>query len=97
MAFQGNIQKKFDVEYAPVYYPSSEKKLKGLFRPCSTERLFVPDILSEYDSVIYLDTDIIFMAPPEQLWNEFSKFGTTHMVAMAPNLAHYGIKKTSKV
>lgn len=36
------------------------------------------------DSLLYVDTDILFLHPVEQIWNFLSKFNSTHMAAMAP-------------
>ncbi|RXG67460.1 hypothetical protein Avbf_08015 [Armadillidium vulgare] len=44
---------------------------------------------SSVDSVVYLDTDMIFLKPPEDLWEEFSKFDSFQISGMAPCLFHY--------
>ena len=57
--------------------------MQYMFRICSTERLLLPSILAEEEAVIYLDTDLIFMAPPSLLWNEFQRFDSNHIAALA--------------
>ena len=58
--------------------------MQYMFRICSSERLLLPSILAEEEAVIYLDTDLIFMAPPSLLWNEFQRFDSNHIAALAP-------------
>lgn len=36
------------------------------------------------DSLLYVDTDILFLQPVEQIWNFLSQFNSSHMAAMAP-------------
>ena len=63
--------------------------MKENFRICATERLFLPLILSEEDAVIYLDSDVIWMVPPSELWNEFLQFNSEHLSAIGPVLSYY--------
>lgn len=42
-------------------------------------------ILSDYDSVIHVDSDVIFMSPVEQLWHYFSAMNSSQIMAMAPD------------
>ncbi len=39
--------------------------------------------MPNYDSVIHVDGDVIFLAPVEQLWNFFDKMNSTQMLALA--------------
>lgn len=68
--------------------------MRRLFRPCATLRLFLPDLL-DYDSIIYLDTDIIFLRNIESLWSEFDNFRELTLGAMGPCLFHYGTSRNS--
>lgn len=34
--------------------------------------------------MLYVDTDIIFLQPVEEIWNLLSHFNSTHLAAMAP-------------
>ena len=43
--------------------------IKTEFAPCATQRLFFPQILPEYNNVLYVDTDIIFLSDPLHVWN----------------------------
>jgi len=73
-----------------VWYPEEREEMRSMFRVCATERLFVPDIFPDMDRAIYIDTDLIFMRPPEDLWSFFDSFSPVHVAAMAPCMYHYG-------
>jgi len=73
-----------------VWYPEDREDMRTMFRVCATERLFVPDMFPDMDRAIYIDTDLIFMRPPEDLWSFFDSFSESHVAAMAPCMYHYG-------
>lgn len=41
-------------------------------------------ILKEVDSLLYVDTDIIFLQPVEDIWALLSHFNSSQLAAMAP-------------
>lgn len=41
-------------------------------------------ILTEVDSLLYVDTDIIFLQPVEDIWALLSHFNSSQLAAMAP-------------
>lgn len=41
-------------------------------------------ILTELDSLLYVDTDIIFLQPVEDIWALLSHFNSSQLAAMAP-------------
>ena len=47
-----------------------EPIFKSAFAPCATQRLFFPQILPEYNSLLYVDTDIIFLQDPFEVWKQ---------------------------
>jgi len=73
-----------------IWYPEDRQDMRTMFRVCATERLFVPDIFPDMDRAIYIDTDLIFMRPPEDLWSFFDSFSASQVAAMAPCMYHYG-------
>lgn len=88
-----------------VRYPPGSAWMKKMFRPCATLRLFLPELLpvDAWDSVIYLDTDVIFLQSVQALWSQFKRFDdaltregsretgqSKKLAAMAPCLFHYG-------
>ncbi|XP_064109880.1 glucoside xylosyltransferase 2-like isoform X1 [Macrobrachium nipponense] len=86
-------QRKITMEYRYVWYPPNRVDMRNMFRVCATERLFLPEMFPELDAAIYIDTDLIFMRPPDDLWNEFDRFNDRQVAAMAPCLYHYGSKR----
>ena len=42
------------------------------------------DILTTIDSVIYIDTDILFLSNVRSLWRFFRKFNSTQLAALTP-------------
>ncbi|XP_063873182.1 glucoside xylosyltransferase 1-like isoform X1 [Scylla paramamosain] len=83
-------QRRVSFEWYPVWYPEDREDMRSMFRTCATERLFLPDMFPSVDAAIYVDTDLIFLSPPEDLWAEFQKFDEVQVAAMAPCLYHYG-------
>ncbi|XP_045624745.1 glucoside xylosyltransferase 1 isoform X2 [Procambarus clarkii] len=73
-----------------VFYPPKTEEMRDMFRPCATERLFLPQIFPQKDALIFLDTDLLFMQPPEDLWKEFQNFEERHSVGISPCLYMYG-------
>ena len=52
-----------------------------------TSHSFIPpiqDLLPNVDSLLYVDTDILFIRPIEEIYGFFKKFNATHMAAMTP-------------
>lgn len=68
-----------------VQYPAGENAnaWKGLFKKCATVRLFLSDVL-HIDSVLYVDSDVLFVTPVESIWNLFKRFNSTQFASMTP-------------
>ena len=90
-------RERVSLEYRPVWYPGGRAKMRHMFRECATERLFIPEMFTNEDALIYIDTDFIFMRPPEDLWAKFYEFNEHQVAAMAPCLYHYGTNENNKV
>nr|CAB3251447.1 glucoside xylosyltransferase 1-like [Phallusia mammillata] len=80
------VQSKFSFQLHSVTYPEdgNQHQWKKLFKLCASQRLFLPHILSDIDSLLYVDTDILFISPVEDIWKFFSKFNSTQFSAMSP-------------
>lgn len=79
------VQMKFTFTIYPIMFPKeNEKEWKKLFKPCASQRLFLPLILKDVDSLLYVDTDILFLRPVEDIWALLSQFDANHLAAMAP-------------
>ncbi|XP_041853829.1 glucoside xylosyltransferase 1-like isoform X2 [Melanotaenia boesemani] len=84
-AWPKTVQAKFTISIYPISFPNENaKEWKKLFKPCASQRLFLPLILKEVDSLLYVDTDILFLQPVEDIWALLLQFNSTHLAAMAP-------------
>ncbi|XP_044579766.1 glucoside xylosyltransferase 1-like [Cotesia glomerata] len=70
----------------PIQFPnnSDASMWKRLFKPCAAQRLFLPALLNDTDAILYVDTDTLFLAPPELVWDEFKKMNSTQLAALSP-------------
>jgi len=68
-----------------IFSPLGYEWTGNQYRPCATLRLFLDKILHDTDSIIYADTDIVFLKSVQHLWAEFGKFGEETLAAMTPD------------
>lgn len=50
---------------------------------CSVFLFCAQSILKDIDSVLYIDTDALFLSPVDSLWSHFAQFNATQMVGLA--------------
>ena len=43
------------------------------------------EILPDVDELLYVDTDIVFLSPVEELWSYFKKLNSSHLAGMVMN------------
>ncbi|KAM8861638.1 glucoside xylosyltransferase 1 isoform 2-T2 [Synchiropus picturatus] len=85
LSWPAGVRAKFNFTIYPITFPpENEKEWKKLFKPCASQRLFLPLILNEVDSLLYVDTDILFLQPVENIWALLSEFNGSQLAAMAP-------------
>ncbi|EEC08312.1 glycosyltransferase domain-containing protein, putative, partial [Ixodes scapularis] len=73
-----------------VEFPKkSPHNWKELFGPCASQRLFLPSMLSEEDAVLYVDSDIVFFRPVEELWSIFDNMDDMQLAGLAPDVEDY--------
>ena len=48
------------------------------------------NILNDTDAVLYVDTDTIFLSPPEDFWTNFKNMNSTQLAALAAERPVYG-------
>ncbi|BFZ15993.1 hypothetical protein BsWGS_19031 [Bradybaena similaris] len=67
-----------------VTFPSSttSDSWKKLFKPCASQRLFLPDLLKSVDSLIYVDTDTLFFQSLADLWSHFALFNEKQLAGL---------------
>ncbi|KAM9807697.1 glucoside xylosyltransferase 1-like [Neosynchiropus ocellatus] len=84
-SWPAGVRTKFNFTIYPITFPTeNEKEWKKLFKPCASQRLFLPLILKELDSLLYVDTDILFLQPVENIWALLSEFNGSQVAGMAP-------------
>lgn len=84
------------LEHHSVWYPPERESLRPLARPCSSARVFLTHVFPTLDAALLVDTDTIFLRPPELLWQHLQKFDDVQAVGMAPAGYRYG-KRLQKV
>ncbi|XP_069062211.1 glucoside xylosyltransferase 2 isoform X2 [Pleurodeles waltl] len=76
---------KFEFSTYPISFSvGSARDWKKLFKPCAAQRLFLPVLLRDVDSLLYVDTDVLFLRPIDDLWRFLKLFNATQLAAMAP-------------
>nr|XP_054757673.1 glucoside xylosyltransferase 1-like [Lytechinus pictus] len=85
-AWPAVYRRKIQFDLRPISFPPGEdpEKWKKVFKMCATQRLFLPDLLPHVDSLLYVDTDILFIRPIEEIYSFFKQFNSTQMAAMTP-------------
>ncbi|KAM8972777.1 glucoside xylosyltransferase 1 isoform 2-T2 [Pelodytes ibericus] len=79
------LPERFKYTLYPITFPSENAaEWRVLFKPCASQRLFLPLILTEVDSLLYVDTDILFLRPVDDIWSFLGDFNATQIAAMAP-------------
>uniref|UniRef100_A0A1A8EIX4 Glucoside xylosyltransferase 1 n=2 Tax=Nothobranchius korthausae TaxID=1143690 RepID=A0A1A8EIX4_9TELE len=79
------IRRKYNYSIYSISFPSENAaEWKKLFKPCASQRLFLPLILKDVDSIIYVDSDILFLQPVDHLWAFLSQFNPSQLAAMSP-------------
>ncbi|XP_042896940.1 glucoside xylosyltransferase 1 isoform X2 [Parasteatoda tepidariorum] len=80
------ILKRISFEIHPISFPLGEEgnEWKKLFKLCACQRLFLPSLLRHIDSLLYVDTDVVFIHPVEDLWLHFSKMNNSQIAALSP-------------
>lgn len=77
------IRSILKISFRPIWYPKGYEWMKKYRVLCTTERLYLPVMLSDVDAVIYLDTDILFFDYVDKLWNFFTEMDSMQFAAMA--------------
>ncbi|XP_060535447.1 glucoside xylosyltransferase 2 [Cylas formicarius] len=83
--WQSFLNASFSFKILPLHFPKKNASdWKSLFKPCAAQRLFLPTVLRNIDSILYVDTDTLFLTPVEDVWSYFGKFNRSQMAALAP-------------
>lgn len=80
-----SVSAKFQYSIYPISFSvGNADEWKKLFKPCAAQRLFLPVILKDVDSLLYVDTDVLFLRPMDDIWSLLKSFNGTQLAAMAP-------------
>ncbi|XP_001943688.2 glucoside xylosyltransferase 1 [Acyrthosiphon pisum] len=75
----------FSYEIHSIIFPKEHSdEWRKLFQPCASERLFLPTVLNHLDSILYVDTDTLFLSSVEDVWKHFSQMNSSQLAAMVP-------------
>ncbi|KAJ1527227.1 hypothetical protein ONE63_008754 [Megalurothrips usitatus] len=79
------VNNTMEFELHPITFPQkgNANEWRKLFKPCASQRLFLPGILSNIDSVLYVDTDTLFLSPLHLIWRHFGAMNSSQMAALA--------------
>jgi len=69
-----------------AWYPKEIQAFKAIYRPCSTQRLLIPDMFPDLNQIVYVDTDVLFLRPPEHLFQLFEQFNKDQFISMDVNM-----------
>ncbi|XP_077520747.1 glucoside xylosyltransferase 1-like [Amblyomma americanum] len=84
-SWPASIRKRVTCAVRPVWFPKDDYYTWwAMFRPCTTQRLFLPSMLPDVDAVLYADTDVVFIHPVEDFWRMFYAMNEWQMAGMAP-------------
>ncbi|GCB74631.1 hypothetical protein scyTo_0003722, partial [Scyliorhinus torazame] len=79
------FKSRVDYNIYPITFSAGKpQEWKKLFKPCAAQRLFLPMILKDVDSLLYVDTDVLFLRPVDDIWYFLNLFNSTQLAAMAP-------------
>lgn len=89
LSWPTNAQDRIQLSVRTVHYPLPPEEVsefRDWWGPCASFRLFLPEVLSDVDSVIYVDSDVLFLQPPQDLWDNFKNFDPRQVGALAPRV-----------
>ncbi|XP_067653238.1 glucoside xylosyltransferase 2-like [Haliotis asinina] len=75
-------RKQFKFHVYNATFPLGSYEWRNMFLPCSSQRLFLPYIIPNVTRLIYVDTDVIFLSPVDNLWGQFDHFNKSHIAAL---------------
>ncbi|XP_068238556.1 glucoside xylosyltransferase 1-like [Palaemon carinicauda] len=83
-AFPDSERRRLILEYKALWFPPDYPELRNHWRPCAWAKQFLAETLPEEDAVIYVDSDLLFLGPAEELWWLLKSMGIEQTIALAP-------------
>lgn len=76
---------RLQLERKPIIMPEykNSSQLSTHYRPCAWQKVFIEQSLPKEEAVVYIDTDVLFMGPAEDLWKVFSKLKKSQSIAIS--------------
>ncbi|CRL07554.1 CLUMA_CG020519, isoform A [Clunio marinus] len=86
-------QRHFLFDLREIKFPGEDQELwRKLFKPCASQRLFLPSVLSDVDAtILYLDSDTLFLSPPQEIFDYLRHFNSSQIAAMTPESEHKNV------
>uniref|UniRef100_A0A3B4XVI7 Glucoside xylosyltransferase 1 n=1 Tax=Seriola lalandi dorsalis TaxID=1841481 RepID=A0A3B4XVI7_SERLL len=82
-SWPGFIRSRFNYTVYSISFPSDNAaEWKKLFKPC--QNIPIPYSIQNTEHPLYVDSDILFLQPVDQLWAFLSRFNSSQLAAMAP-------------
>lgn len=85
-----SVLERVTYDVRQVNFPEDPKgKWKNLFQLCASQRLFLPSMLPKEDAVLYVDSDVLFLHPVENLWNLFGAMDGMQLAGLSQESEDY--------
>lgn len=77
--------KSFDFVLREIKFPEQNSEVwRKLFKLCASQRLFLPSLFHEVnEAVLYVDSDTIFLSPPQDVFGLLKQFNSSHIAGLA--------------
>ncbi|XP_042884952.1 glucoside xylosyltransferase 1-like [Penaeus japonicus] len=83
-AFPRRQRERLRFERREQWYPQGYPEITTNWRPCAWAKQFLTEALPQEDAVVFIDTDLIFLGPAEEMWQVFDSMTPSQVVALAP-------------
>ncbi|KAK8742880.1 hypothetical protein OTU49_001707 [Cherax quadricarinatus] len=82
--FPERHRQRLELQHEKVWFPDKYPGIKEHWRPCVWAKQFLAEALPHEDSVVYFDTDVVFLGPAEEVWSLLRSMKTGQAVSLAP-------------
>lgn len=83
--WQEIVNGRFQFQVRPLEFPTAmANEWRNLFKPCASQRLFLPNVLHDIDAILYMDADTLFLTGAEAVWSHFNRMNSSQLAALAP-------------
>ncbi|KAK7074083.1 hypothetical protein SK128_027897 [Halocaridina rubra] len=83
-SFPDVYKRQLMLEHRLLRYPEGYPELKNHWRPCAWGKQFLAESLPDEDAVVYVDSDLVFLSRPEELWWMLESMSPTQLIAVGP-------------